>query len=372
MRILILVHALTGGGAERVAASWANGLSRRGHEVTIMTDLKRPRTYRTLPEVELVQLAQPSLPSNRVLAKLWRMLVGPFMAFRQFRQFFRERKPDAVINVLYLRHYMLLAARAATSVRIPVIMTDHNAYERPEGCGFGWHQWRNKFIDNRFFDRVTVLTRPDKKILSRWGINNVEVLHNPLFLKPVQTLPSKEKIVLSVGRINQWHVKGFDLLMQAWKEVAPRHPDWRLRLVGQGDEATMGKLREFAGASSSSIDFVPYTPEVEAEYRQAAIYVLSSRYEGWGLVMIEAMSQGCATVACDYKGRQAEAVTDGENGLLCPVDDVAAIAQRINRLIEDDVLRAKIQRTAFRSVARFDEDRVAERIESIIKSVERK
>jgi len=244
-------------------------------------------------------------------------------------------------------------------------MTDHNAYERP-GFRFKWKQWRNKFIDNRLFDRVTVLTHPDKKILESVGIRHVDVLHNPLFLKPAKEAGGNEKIVLAAGRINQWYYKGFDLLMKAWQDVAKQYPDWRLRVVGHGEPAVIDWLKQLAGDGASSVEFGPYTPDIAEEYKRASIFVLSSRYEGWGLVAVEAMSQGCATIACDYKGRQGEFIKDGFNGLLCAVDNVDELAVKIKLLIADESLRSKIRSNAIHSVEAFAECNVACNLEKII------
>ncbi len=94
-----------------------------------------------------------------------------------------------------------------------------------------------------------------------------------------------------------------------------------------------------------------------------------SRYEGWGLVLVEAMSQGCAVIACDYLGRQKEVVENGVNGMIIPVEDSNAIAESISNLIENDELRTRLQMAAPSSVERFSESDIAEKLESIIKDV---
>ncbi|WP_337804797.1 glycosyltransferase [Segatella sp.] len=82
------------------------------------------------------------------------------------------------------------------------------------------------------------------------------------------------------------------------------HPDWYLRIVGHGDEEAVSYLKSLA-AGIPNIEFKPYTPNIREEYQKASVFVLSSRYEGFGLVLTEAMSQGCDCIACDYKGRQS-------------------------------------------------------------------
>ncbi|MDE6266908.1 MAG: glycosyltransferase [Muribaculaceae bacterium] len=369
MKILIQVHSLTGGGAERVAASWANGLSALGHQMTVMTNLKLPRTYATSPEVRLVQRDICSVNKGSVFEKLKAGVLNPVKAFLQLRRYLRHERPDVVINVLYLNQYALLLARLLSGVKVPVIMTDHNSYERPPGHGFKWRQWKNKFIDNRLFDRVTVLTGRDKKILSEKGFTNVDVLYNPLFLTPVESIPPKENIILACGRLDSWQVKGFDVLMKAWSIVGPEHPDWKLRVVGAGKPDTIEFLKGLAGEGTDNLEFAPYTPDIVNEYRRASIFALSSRYEGWGLVMVEAMSQGCAVVACDYLGRQREAITDGINGLICEPDNVNALAETLDRMISDTTLRERIQSCSPESVRQYTQDKTATGLEKIINTV---
>lgn len=365
MKIIIMVHALTGGGAERVAASWANGLTFWGHDIYLLTDLSN-KTYETNDNIKLIQRKILYKNSTSFFFKLIRKLFQPTFSFTQLIGLIKKYKPDAIINVLYLDSFPLLLARAFSRYKFPIIMTDHNAYERPKGSKFKWKQWRNKFIDNRFFDVITVLTQRDKDILMKKGIKNVEVLYNPLFLNPIGKIPKKMNIVMAAGRLDGWHVKGFDLLMKAWKEISPKHPDWKLRLVGQGTEHTKEYLINLAKPYADSIEFVPYTPNIQEEYKNASIFVLSSRYEGWGLVMIEAMSQGCAVIACDFKGRQHEAIKDGENGLLCKTECPDDISKKVEILITESNLRERLQNNAVNSLDYYAENVVAKRLEKII------
>ncbi|WP_289857099.1 glycosyltransferase [uncultured Muribaculum sp.] len=369
MKILILVHALTGGGAERVAASWANGLSKRGHSVYVMTNMTKPQTYETSSAVKLVHIDACKIEKGSLFELIKAKLLNPFKTFVQIRSFINCENPDVIINVLYYETYAVLMGCFFAKNKVKLIQTDHNAYERPKGNGFSCIQWRNKFIDNRFFDKVTVLAHADKEILNKKGIRHVDVLHNPLFLTPVSEVPEKEKIVLAAGRINQWHVKGFDVLLKAWKTVSIHCPEWKLRIVGDGDAATINMLKKLAGNAVGSIEFVPYTPNIRDEYHKASIFVLSSRYEGWGLVMIEAMSQGCAVVACDYKGRQAEAIKDHVNGLICMPDNAEELASKIKELVNNTLLRQRLQNEGIKSVFQYSEENVAINIERLINSI---
>ena len=122
---------------------------------------------------------------------------------------------------------------------------------------------------------------------------------------------------------------------------------------------------------ADSVDFPDYQSDIQPYYQRAAIFVLSSRYEGFGLVLIEAMSQGCACVACDYKGRQSEIVTNGVDGMTCEPDHVEALAQAIKKLIADDELRAQLQVNAIRRAEDFSIGHIMDRWEGLLTKTKR-
>lgn len=370
MKILIIVYSLTGGGAERVAASWANGLSRRGHQVYVLTN-PDGQTYSLNDNVTIIRRKFSMGESLSFGKKLFGKVIEPFVDFLQIRKLVKNIHPDAIIDVLNVSAIPLVLAHRMSLRHFPIIMTDHCSYERPKEGEYSFKYKFNKYVVNRLFDVVTVLTKRDKQVLLDKGIRNVEVLYNPLFFSPLSEVPYKEKVILAVGRIDAWRTKGFDLLIMAWDKIASSYPEWKLRIVGKGSTASIDFLKELITCSSGQIEFAPFTKDIEEEYKKASIFVLSSRYEGWGLAMIEAMSQGCAVVACDYKGRQAEAVTDGVNGILCEVDNVDELACKMSELIDNYGLRTSIQQNAIKSVDFYSEDKVAERLERLIEKYSR-
>ncbi len=362
MNILISVHKLTCGGAERVAASWANGLSLLGHNVFVVSDFQ-DATYQLNTAVRKIQC--PILTNFNFIGKI-------ILRLRYGRKLWKticQNNIDVLIDVLYPYPITsIIALKFVLRKRVVHIATDHNAYSRPPGVKMSFKTRFEKFFLNRFYDKVTVLTKVDHSILNVRGIHNACVLYNPLFLTPIENIPKKEKIVLAVGRIDAWYVKGFDLLIKAWNYVNPVFPEWQLHIVGMGSTENINRLSKLS-IVPDSIKIKPFTQDIGEEYKRAAMFVLSSRYEGWGLALVEAMSQGCAAIACDYNGRQAEIITDGYNGLLCPTDNIKELAGTINNLIRNKELRNAIQRNAPVSVKRFSEQEVAKELESIVCSL---
>ena len=247
------------------------------------------------------------------------------------------------------------------------ISTEHNSFERPENAEHKLN-WFRKYLQNQLYDHVTVLTQADKDVIGN-SLKHVTVLPNPLALEPAQFVPTKGKIVLAVGRKDDWHCKGFDVLIKAWSLIVPDAKEWKLLIVGGstcGGQAYLKRLCQEYGVVDC-VDFHDYQSNIQQYYQQASIFVLSSRYEGFGLVLIEAMSQGCACVACDYKGRQSEIVTNGVDGVTCEPDNVEALANAIRLLIVNEERRVQLQSNAIKRAADFSLDNIMDRWEMILR-----
>lgn len=193
------------------------------------------------------------------------------------------------------------------------------------------------------------------------------MLPNPLALKPIQSIQQKEKNILATGRLDNWHCKGFDLLIKAFASLSEKCRvkneksfSWRLQIAGTGSEENLNYLKQLCREQGveDKVDFLGFRRDIETLYQKAAIFVLSSRYEGFGMVLIEAMSQGCACIACDYKGRQREIITQEDEGLICPVEDVDALAKAMQRLVTDEPLRRKLQEGAVRRSHAYEIDHI--------------
>lgn len=355
MKILFMCNSLHGGGAERVCVDLANGLSTLGHQVMILTDLSTRISYLPDPCVELIDAVR--------YKGAIRFRIDSFL---RIREVLREKRPDVIISILYF-NATIAKLVSWMFVQCPIILSDHNSFERPVERALSLRDRINKFYLNYLYDYLTVLTEADRRYLNG-RFKKVEVMPNPLAFRPVNKVLKKEKIILAVGRLDDWFYKGFDLLIKVWLAIQQDYPEWQLRIVGSGNEQSACYLRDLA-QETKSITFIPYTCEIVEEYRKASIFVLSSRYEGFGLVLTEAMSQGCACVACDYKGRQAEIVSDGVTGLLCPVEDEDELADRIRKLIDNPDLRMRLQENAIHGLEHFSIGYIAHRWNDLINEI---
>jgi glycosyltransferase involved in cell wall biosynthesis len=174
--------------------------------------------------------------------------------------------------------------------------------------------------------------------------------------------------LLAAGRLVPQ--KGFDLLLRAFHEVAERHPDWTLDIYGRGARReSLERLLDELGLGERAHVNHP-TDQLGARMREASVYVLSSRYEGFPLILLEAMSAGLAVVAFDCPTGPGEIVTDGANGLLVPPKDVAALAAALDRVMSDESLRRRLATAAPASVVPYSAEALGRRWEEVLRGAD--
>ena len=365
MKIFILGNRLTGGGAERVMTVLANGLADLGHTVYLYC-YKEGATYPIQDNVKLMSY-------NRNKYHL-RQRYNIFLKIRYIVKQLKEYRPNVVIGIMGENTMIGRVAVCLSGLKIPVVYSDHSSLERPLDAPLNKIEKFYKFHFSKYCAAYTVLTQADKCFVAN-RLKNVYVMPNPLCIPPLNKVPTvKEKIILAVGRLNVWHTKGLDILINAWGQIACKYYDWKLVIVGNGTQQSISFVKKLIDQTNAGnqIELYPFTPNIIEYYQKAEIFVLSSRYEGFGLVLIEAMSQGCACIACDYKGRQAEIIGNNVDGLLCETDNPHMLSTLVERLINDEEMRTHIKENAIKSSLRFSKDRYALKWDSLLKCIIRK
>ena len=378
-----------------MAVMWANGFVDRGHEVMVVSNLFDPVLYRLDGRI----LVRYLVTNNRNKIKKW------CSSFSQARKHFKEFNPDVVIGVMEM--CSMVSKVASWGLRIPVVMTEHYAFERLPYGNLTVVERISKFWVNKIYSQVTVLTEADKKVIGD-RLKNVHVMSNPLAMSPLDMIPQKDRTVLAVGRLDAWKVKGFDVLIRAWGLINrqltidngqrtmnngqyvfqfSKQKGWRLQIAGTGSEESLQYLKQLCKESGveDTVDFLGFRTDIEELYKHSEIFVLSSRYEGFGLVLIEAMSQGCACVACDYKGRQKEIFEElknekveelksgsyevCKNGILCPPEDVNSLASALKKMMEDEDYRHQAQKNAIERSKYYSIENTMDRWETLLKEI---
>lgn len=213
-------------------------------------------------------------------------------------------------------------------------------------------KWVGELIDNlKLLDRFVVLTNEDSR---NWAeLSNIVVIPNFVSSMPQQKSECKNKRVVAAGRYS--YQKGFDLLIKAWKSVNRAHPDWFLDIYGAGNNEAYQTMANEEGLSSS-LCCHPAVSNISEIYGQSSIFVLSSRYEGFCLVILEAMGAGLPVVSFKCPCGPKDVIDDGKNGFLVKNGDVEDLANKICYLIEHEDERAIMGKNAVLYSERYNKD----------------
>lgn len=217
--------------------------------------------------------------------------------------------------------------------------------------------WSDNLVGHlRKLDKLVVLTEKDREAWTE--LEYVEVIPDPLPFVPESVSPLTEKRVIAVARYS--HEKGIDLLLRAWSEVEKQCADWRLDVYGDGDTTSYKKLVDELGIDKRRCWLNGRTNDVEYEYCHSSLFVLSSRFEGFGMVIVEAMACGLPVVAFDCPWGPRSIIRDGEDGLLVETENVSALSHGLVSLINDSERRMAMSIAARRNVRRFCIDEIAQ------------
>lgn len=219
-----------------------------------------------------------------------------------------------------------------------------------------WERWQKLQIQYlKKMKRFVVLTYEDE---TQWSeLDNIEVIPNPLTFISDSTSSYSNNQVIAVGRFV--HQKGFDLLISAWKIVARKHADWSLKIYGDGPLRGILQQQIADEGLLDSCKLELPSNNISDKYAESSIFVLSSRYEGFGLVIVEAMSCGLPVVSFDCPCGPKDIITNYEDGILVKTGEIDSLAQQLLYLIEHDEERERMGKKALVNVQRYKIENIA-------------
>ncbi|WP_103865541.1 glycosyltransferase family 4 protein [Aquimarina sp. I32.4] len=219
-------------------------------------------------------------------------------------------------------------------------------------------------LGGSFYDYFVVLTEGNKK---EWNLKNLKVIPNPLSFYPSKQSTLQNKKVLAVGK--QSFQKGYDRLLQSWKLVTEKKPDWQLEIYGTiSEKEGLNHLADNLGISNT-VSFYPPIKNIAEKYMEASIYVMSSRYEGFGMVLTEAMAYGVPCVSFDCPFGPSDIIKDNQNGFLVENGDVTGLGEKIVALIEDENKRIFMGASARESIKHYLPEKIVSIWDCLFKEI---
>jgi glycosyltransferase involved in cell wall biosynthesis len=358
MKILFAIKKMNdaSGGAERVLAAVTEKLAARGHEIILLSfDRKGESFYPLSPQVHRLRLTIGDAGKPATVTETCRRIAA-------LRRIVRAENPDVVVAFMHSMFVPMALALAGTG--IPVIASEHTVPRHY--CGRP-AQFLLLMLSSFLVQRLTVVSDSARALYPRILRARTIVIPNPVPPASGRADPSGSGIILSVGQLIP--SKDQSLLIEAFALLAPRFPDWRLGLAGEGPmRPALEDLRCRHGLESR-IDLPGAVRDIGREYAQAHIFAMPSRYESFGLATAEALSWGLPAVGfADCPGTN-ELIADGRNGILVKARTASDLAAALETLMANPGLRVSYGKTGRQMLRGHDPDRVADLWEKLIRLV---
>lgn len=349
------------GGMERVLANKANYLTQHGYEVVIITTDQRGMLpfFPLDASIRCIDL-DINYDDNNGKSFLNKLLHYPLKQARhkkRLKAVLMQERCDVTVSMFNNDATFIPSINDGSAKLLEI---HFSKYKRLQYGRKGiWRLadlWRSKQDEKTVarFDKFVVLTEEDR---GYWGnLPNILVIPNSISGLAIETAPLENKKVIAVGRYT--YQKGFERLIDAWHILAPRFPDWKLDIVGDGEERTALQRQINILGMEKRVFLVKPTKSIGKVYSDASVLALSSRYEGLPMVLIEAQSFGLPIVAFECKCGPKDIVSNGENGFLVQEGDIKGMAQKLELLMNDGSLRKRMGAKAKVSAMRFNEDEI--------------
>lgn len=293
----------------------------------------------------------------------------------QFRLLLRNVQPDIVVCTVYSYQVMDIIIKSCQNLGIKTIMESHTKGETiTMARKFTYNPflhslfslWDHKIMNSlKYCHCVVTLTKQDVSFWQKY-ISHIEVIPNMLTITPKKVTDYGAKRVISAGRYMT--EKGFDRLINTWNLINKHFDDWHLFIFGNGDkEQYQHMVNQYQ--LNDTVHLMPATKDIAEEFSKSSIYVMTSRYEGFGLVLAEAMSCGlpCVSFNCPYGPR--EIISDGEDGLLVEDGNITDLSQKIESLMSDVKQRESMGTKAIKNITRYNPEIIMNKWINLFQSI---
>ena len=349
------------GGMERVLANKANYLTGHGYEVVIVTTDQQglPPFFPLAEQIRCIDLGI-NYEENNGKPFANKLLHYPLKQYRHQKRLaaiLKREKPDITVSMFCNDAGFITRINDGSK---KVLEIHFSKFKRLQYNRKGlWRLadlWRSRQDEKtvRRFDKFVVLTEEDK---GYWGnLPNITVIPNANTFATSQAAALENKKVIAIGRYT--YQKGFERLIEAWNILSPGFPGWKLDIIGNGEERD--KLQDLIHAYhlDGQVTLVSPTKSIDKVYLDASVLVMSSRYEGLPMVLLEAQAFGLPIVSFACKCGPKDIVANGETGFLVEENDIEGLARQLVKVMKDKNLRKQMGRKAKEASLRYAEDAV--------------
>ena len=370
MKIMYIIKSFAmKAGVERVISDKMNYLVEHGYEVIMVTyeQGNHPHAF----------LLNPSIPHYNIDARffklsqmpVWRRPLERKSMCRRFKKGLQaaidQEQPDIIIATTYSMKLLGIILKVRTNahrlleshIACYTVRKAFDYREKPLLKFFAALYDKMVFARIRKFEKLIVLTQGDAHDWKQY-IDNVTVIPNPVTLYPDEVLPhdGKDHRIIAAGRLHEQ--KGFDLLIDSFAFIADKCPGWRIDIYGSGEDEQKLQDSIRQNGLEGRINILPPTSDIYKEYQRSDFLVMSSRYEGFGLVLVEAMSCGIPCVSFRCKYGPEEIIHDGEDGLLVKDGNIEELATKMLWMIRHDEERLQMGEKARQTARSYEKDTV--------------
>jgi glycosyltransferase involved in cell wall biosynthesis len=366
--VYCLVDSSLSGGMERVICNKANYLSDNlGYDVTIITTDRgeKENFYQFSDKINFIDLGinYKELEAYSFTKRITEQIKKRNLHRQKLSDALFRLKPDISISTYTHELTILCKVKDGSKKIAEAHFTKQNVKLEQKNKGPLWKRVFTKITNDirkplylKKYDAFVILTKEDRKNWGNVPDAKIRQIYNMLPFYPCEIANPAQKRIISVGRLT--YQKGFDLLIEAWKLIHFKYPDWKIDIFGEGEDlAYLKNLTKQYGLDTSLFFNLP-TKDIINEYLNSSIYIMSSRYEGFGMVLTEAMACGLPCVSFNCPQGPSEIIKDNEDGFLVSPQNVEELAEKLEILITRFSLREEMGIKAKNNITRFSKEKI--------------
>lgn len=356
-------------GMERILSAKMNYLADRSDNKIFFTTYEQQNKelpFKLSDKVTYIPINTPIAKREQYTFLKW------IFAFINTREIFRKHfisliknnNPDIIICTVYTFSVLDIIVKTSYLYNKKIVIESHtkastalisNKFQYNKFIYHFIKRWDEYILKQlKYTSCIVTLTQADTEFWEKYA-NRVEVIPNMITILPHTVFNYNSKRIISVGRYS--YEKGYDMLIKAWSIVIKKLPEWKLYIYGNGDVSEYISIIKHYQLEES-VFCMPATKDIVSEYTKSSIYVMSSRYEGFGLVLTEAMSCGLPCISFDCPYGPSEIIKDGEDGYLVEKNNITMLAEKMNILMNNQTLRTQMGMNAQANVNRYNIDNV--------------